>query len=94
MVGGGYHSLDSGALLIPAGNQGSPSRTADSAVGMEIGKPNSFFCQPIEIGGADGPAAVATTISVSHVVGEDKNDIWTLHGNLPIFVSRVGDVLQ
>jgi len=77
-VGGGAQGLvetDPQAVLVPAGDEGSPGRRADRRVGVRLEEADTVGGDPVDVGRRKAAPAVAGEIGDPEVVGEDEDDV-------------------
>ena len=67
--------LDGEAMLVTAADEGCAGGSAERAVCVAVGEPDSGFGDPVDVGGGNVFAAVAADVGVTHVIGEDEHDV-------------------
>ena len=67
------------ALLIAAGEQPGASRTANDSARLKVRDPYSLFRHSFELRSFN-PTAIGARIAVTHVIGENDDDVWWRFG--------------
>lgn len=76
-----FEGIDgAGAVRVAAGEEGGAGGGADGRGGVVLGEADAFFGESVEAGSVGEAAVVAGDIAVSHVVGDDEDDVWARHG--------------
>ena len=63
------------AMLVTAADEGCAGGSAERAVCVAVGEPDSGCADPVDVGGGNVFAAVAADVGVTHVIGEDGHDV-------------------
>jgi hypothetical protein len=67
--------MDAIPVMVPAGHECGAGGTADCAGDIAVGEPDTGGREGIEVWGGHVFAALNSAISVSHVVGNNENDV-------------------
>jgi hypothetical protein len=62
-------------VLVTAADESRAGGSAERAVCVAVGEPDSGFGDPVDVGGGNVFAAVAADVGVTHVIGEDEDDV-------------------
>ncbi len=68
-------TLEPHPLLVAARHEPSPRRRTHRRVGVEVGQPDPFAREPVEVRGLDIRRAVAAKIAIPEIVGHDEHDV-------------------
>lgn len=75
------HACDPCSMGVSTCQQARPRRAANNPIGVKISEPQTLGGQPIQVRRIQ-PATVATSIAISHVIGQDNDKIgWFLSGS-------------
>ncbi len=69
------HPLQAVALLVAAGQQSRPGRSADRAAGIGLGEPHAVAGQRVDVRRGDVLRPIDADVAIAHVVDQDHDDV-------------------
>jgi hypothetical protein len=73
-----YPHVQSGPLRVAAGQESGTRRRADRSRGVEVGKPEAFRRQLVDIRRVDFGRSVGPHIRIPEVIRQEKDDVGLL----------------